>query len=63
MRCYLVKFQSCLFGQLCNFEFCKFHRIFFENCATEENQISFAMSICDELALNLLLEQNNNYCY
>ena len=30
MRCYLIKFQSCLLGQFCNFEFWKISSHFFQ---------------------------------
>ena len=37
MRCYLVKFQSCLSGQLCNFEFFKVIITFFSKTVWPRN--------------------------
>ena len=37
MRCYLVKFQSCLLGQLCNFEFLQVFISFFSKTVRPRN--------------------------
>ena len=37
MRCYLVKFQSCLLGQLCNFEFLQVIIAFFSKSVRPRN--------------------------
>ena len=37
MRCYLVKFQSCLLGQLCNFEFLQDIIAFFSKSVRPRN--------------------------
>ena len=37
MRCYLVKFQSCLLGQLCNFEFLQVIIAFFSKSVRQRN--------------------------
>ena len=37
MRCYLVKFQSCLLGQLCNFEFLQVIIAFFSKTVRQRN--------------------------
>ena len=37
MRCYLVKFQSCLLGQLCNFEFLQVIIAFFSKIVGPRN--------------------------
>ena len=37
MRCYLVKFQSCLLGQLCNFEFLQVIIAFFSKSVQQMN--------------------------
>ena len=37
MRCYLVKFQSCLFGQLCNFKFLQVIIAFFSKTVRPRN--------------------------
>ena len=45
MRCYLVKFQSCLLGQLCNFEFLQVIIAFFSETVLPRNMNFFLQRV------------------
>ena len=54
MRCYLVKFQSCLLGQLCNFEFLQVIIAFFSKVCDRETW----NLVCKEYPYGLIYKKN-----